>query len=154
MHLYLVTLHDGAEKPLPPFDVDGLEEALEHLMLPSQALQFSTEAVDVSEDPALAIAVAGAMRGAAAAVVSADGHVGSVVHRFLDAAELSAQLRELNVRRAHRSAREVYTSSAASAGARPLSPHLAAPRSRPPLFSAALLVYAPVDRPTADMAAW
>lgn len=116
MHLYMVTLHDGAEKPLPPFDVDGLEEALEHLILPSQALQFSTEAIDVSEDPALSIAVAGAMRGAAAVMVAPEGHVGSVVHRYLDARELSAHLRELNVRRAHRSAREVYTSSAASAG--------------------------------------
>lgn len=109
----MVTLHDGASKPLPPFDVDGLEEALEALMLPNQALQFSAESVDVSEDPALSVAVSGAMRGASAVLVGPDGRVGSVVHRYLDALELSRQLSQLNQRRSHRSAREVYTGSAA-----------------------------------------
>lgn len=99
-HIYLITQQTYYARSRTAFDVTDLQDELAALRLPSQQFQFTKHKLSLAEDPALAMAYAGALRSAAVTASSAANEsavVAPTQRTYLDSAHLQHQLQLLPV---------------------------------------------------------
>jgi len=96
-HTYLVANHETYQPDAPEhFDFDRFKAALETLRLPRQRFHHVLHKYSLSEDPALAVALANSMRSAAVASLKVDGKFVSTKRMYLDSQVLQRHLQLLH----------------------------------------------------------
>eukprot|EP00850_Spirogloea_muscicola_P002609 SM000010S04247 [mRNA] locus=s10:531434:539424:+ [translate_table: standard] len=91
-HLYLISRQSATSNTQMPFDVQTFNREVRKLAQPNQKFDFTSHRLSIADDPAIAMAYAGALR---TSVVLVPSHNGTLVHTrrtYLDSKLLRHQL--------------------------------------------------------------